>query len=574
MKIGAERAGLALAAGLLLVTALAGIDLWAPDEPRYAQVAEEMRALERGAQDLVLPRLNGVPYDQKPPLYFWLAAAFGAPGGHVGEWSARLPSALAGIACVLLTAALGRRLFADPRAALYGALLLLTTFRFAHTARRAQLDVLLTLFEGLALLAYWRWRTRGADDLRGRRLDLALLHGATGLALLTKGPVGALPLLVIALHHLWERFARTAGEAPLKAGSTSAPRSPAPPASPLPLWGIALSVAPALLWLAAASQLAPAGFFETAVLDNVGHRFFSGTAHIRPFYYYLYQFPLDFLPWTLLWPLVAVHAWRAQPEPGEAASARRLLWLWLAVFLFVFSLSAGKRGLYLLPAFPAAALLCGHSLSWAAARLPGAWLARAPVLGFVLVGAAGLALAVARGLEFASAPGFGIPAHFGRDVAWIALLALILHASAGWRGGDRPRRRVVVMILFVWMIELTAFAALYPAFDAEKSPRPIAELAAQLCDEHESIAVYDERALAGGVAYYAKRSTVALQNPEALRPFVARGGRIIIVKPKHMFTLMQEITFVIRSEARQGDRKLLIIEAFSESGDTDLDLVP
>ena len=61
---------LSLAAAMaLLLTGLGRIGLWAPDEPRYAEVAEEVRSLARGPSDLVLLHLNGEPYDQKPPLY-------------------------------------------------------------------------------------------------------------------------------------------------------------------------------------------------------------------------------------------------------------------------------------------------------------------------------------------------------------------------------------------------------------------------------------------------------------------------------------------------------------------------
>jgi 4-amino-4-deoxy-L-arabinose transferase-like glycosyltransferase len=175
------------AAALLLLFRLGATDLWAPDEPRYAQVAEELRSLERGAEDLFLLRLNGKPYTQKPPLYYWLAAALGAPGGRVSETVARLPSALAGIAAVFATLRLGARML-GPSAGIWGALLLLSVYRFGHLARRVQLDVLLAALEVVALLAFWRL-DRG---LGGRRANAALLHGALGLAVLTC-PIFAAP---------------------------------------------------------------------------------------------------------------------------------------------------------------------------------------------------------------------------------------------------------------------------------------------------------------------------------------------------------------------------------------------
>ena len=117
------RAALLLGAALLLLAGLGRVGAWAPDEPRYLQVAEEMRSLRHGRAGLVLPHLNDRPYDQKPPLYFWLAALAGGPGGRVSETAARLPSALAGLACVALTLSLGTRLFGG-RAGVLGALAL------------------------------------------------------------------------------------------------------------------------------------------------------------------------------------------------------------------------------------------------------------------------------------------------------------------------------------------------------------------------------------------------------------------------------------------------------------------
>src|SRR5690606_10949615 len=233
-----------------------------------------------GPAGLVLLHLDGEPYTQKPPLYFWLAAAAGLPDGRVHELDARLPSALAGIALVLLVGRFGARSLAPATGALAAALLL-TTFEFADEARRARLDVLLALFESAALALFWR------IDRRPGRPPPALvagMHGCLGLAVLTKGPVGFLvPLLVMAAFLAWERRLRDLRRV-------------------LPAWAFALSVAPGLAWIAGAVALAPSGFFDEAVVENVIGRVFEGTAHPRPVWYYLYALPLGFLPWILLAP--------------------------------------------------------------------------------------------------------------------------------------------------------------------------------------------------------------------------------------------------------------------------------
>ncbi len=88
---------LALAALLLLLPALGSVGLSAPDEPRTAAVAREMFSMEHGRSGLALLHLNGEAYTPKPPLYYWMASVVSLLPGRVTEWSARLPSALAGL---------------------------------------------------------------------------------------------------------------------------------------------------------------------------------------------------------------------------------------------------------------------------------------------------------------------------------------------------------------------------------------------------------------------------------------------------------------------------------------------
>src|SRR5579871_5667773 len=138
------RVALLAAAAVLLLLRLGALGVSAPDEPVYTEMAEEVRAFEHGPTGLVLLYLNGKPTDQKPPLYFWAAALFGAPGGRVTETAARLPSALAGIACVWLVLQIGT-LLCSRRTALLGAALLVTTPFVAQLARRVALDVVLAM---------------------------------------------------------------------------------------------------------------------------------------------------------------------------------------------------------------------------------------------------------------------------------------------------------------------------------------------------------------------------------------------------------------------------------------------
>ncbi len=519
--------------------------LWAPDEPRYAQVADEMRSMQHGAEGLVLLHLNGEAYTQKPPLFFWLAAAIGAPFERVTELAARLAAALAGVALVALVLRFGSTLLGGPSGTL-GAALLLTTFPFARAARRAQLDVLLALFESVALVAFWR-----IDRGIGRRRDnLLLFHGAVALGLLTKGPVALLvPLLIVAVFLTWEGRARELRRL-------------------FPLWSPLLALGPVLLWTGASVALAPPGYFDAAITENLVGRFFSGTSHARPVYYFLYQFPVLLAPW-LLWLPVAV--WACAGELREAVAperrrAARFLVAWVGASLVFFSLSSGKRGIYLLPALPAAALLTGHALRLWAAHARGV-----PRLFHVATGLAGAALAGA-GLWVALEDPLANPTlslAVGASVAAIVLVAAAAQAFNA-RVAAPLGIRLAIPVVAAFAIELLVFAVVFPALDDEKSPRKLARAAAALAFEGDlgprgpgpetgRVGLVFDRALAGGLVYYGAQPVTELSGEADIDAFIAGGGRVIVVQKRLQARFAALRGLEERYRARKGRRALVVL---------------
>ena len=524
---------IAAAAALLLLVQLGEPDLWAPDEPRYGQIAEELRSLEHGATGAILLHLDGVPYTQKPPLYFWLAALAGVPGGRVGEAAARLPSALAGIAVVWLVVRWGAAALGKWTGWL-GAALLLTSVEFARVARRAQLDVLLTLFEVAALAAFWQIRA----DPRRRKRWIAVLHGAMGLAVLTKGPVGVLvPLLVIAAHLAWERRLR---ELPAL----------------LPPWALALSLGPGLAWLAVAAALAPPGFLEEAVGSNLLGRFFAGTSHARPFFYYLVQLPLNALPWTLLWPAVVWSARRGAftDAADPRAPARRFLVAWIAATFVFFSISAGKRGLYLLPCFPALALLCADAVEQLR-REHREWPRWVTAVGAASLFAVALAGPAAR--DLASDVEIRIPWALTLAPAAIAVAVLVALRRAT-PVADPWRVRLVIGICAAWALEWVVFTGFLPRIDPEKSPRPIARAAAALTPPGLPVGLAGKRTLVGGLAYYGDREVRFLETAAEVERFFAAGGHALVVQEKDLARFTGPGTAQVHARSRHGRRTLVV----------------
>jgi len=172
--------------GLVFLNNLGARDLWEPDETRYAVVAREMK--ETG--DWIVPRLNGVVYSEKPPLFFWLVNGSTLLLGD-NEFANRLPSALAGLVIVLVTFFFGARLF-NLRTGFLTSLVLLTGFFLPQISRWVMLDSLFTMFFLFSLFHLYH----GYKYEERRRVHYLVAGGFIGLGVLTKGPIAYLPVLI------------------------------------------------------------------------------------------------------------------------------------------------------------------------------------------------------------------------------------------------------------------------------------------------------------------------------------------------------------------------------------------
>jgi len=378
-----ERLFLVLLAALALLPLLGARDLWHSDEPRYAQVAREV--LRDG--DATVLHLNGQVYREKPPLWFWMAAAAGAAGGDVGPWEARLPSALFAIAGVVLTYELARRLRLGAHA-LLAASLLATSFTWWWVGQRAALDVVVATWLLAAMTCGETARAR--DDAGRRGAARAWRVGAAacvGFAFLTKGPPALLFAVVASAARSWSARRRPRiGDVALSAVAFAAV--------------VALWIAPL------ASRLGFDDLLANFARQTAG-RMGSDAPHSQPPWYYLTSLPVDLAPWSVAWLAGAIAWWRARRDRGARAApasaavdagereARRFLLAFVAACVLLFSCFAGKRGLYLVPLAPALALLTALLL---ARLLRGADAARrrlvpaAAVVALLLVGGAGFAM--------------------------------------------------------------------------------------------------------------------------------------------------------------------------------------
>lgn len=333
-------------AGLTNFLGIADLPFYTKGEPREALVVQEMA---RGG-GLVLPLRNGDEIPSKPPMFHWLGLGASSLLGGVSELTTRLPSAVLGTALPLLIyffAASVSRI----RCGWLSAIALLFSFEWFRAARTARVDMTLTAFLSGALLLFAVMQRSGFT--RGR---CAVFWLALAAATLTKGPLGLLlPLLVIVVHSALS----PGGNMPRETLRHRVARIRSTFRDLHALPGLAFVFVVSGAWYAAAYATRGDAFLEThALRENVfrvldAERFSSGHSH--GVFYLFGQFFLGAFPWSLSAPALAWWLWRGRPLDDT----QRFLVVWFVVVFVFFLIPDSKRGVYLLPAYPAAALVFG-----------------------------------------------------------------------------------------------------------------------------------------------------------------------------------------------------------------------
>jgi 4-amino-4-deoxy-L-arabinose transferase-like glycosyltransferase len=492
-------------------------DLWYPNEPHLAQVAQWMFT----TGDWILPRHNGQPFLDYPPMLYWLASIFSHLLGGLSEFAMRLPCAIAAIAVGVATCAAGSRWY-DARTGLAAGFVVMTFHRFAYEAISFRPDMLFTVMIATGVLAYahgagkkpqWEWRVAG----------FALL----GLAMLVKGPLGLLlPGLVLTLWHgsrrEWRRLVELA---------------------PLSLVSLAIY----LPWFVACAAATGSDNILFELYDQNVQRFRAGgRGHEQPFHYYFTTMWFNMAPWAPMLPFAVWWIFRSGRRRDR--NVQLALW-WFGVFLVFLSVATTKRTHYLVPAYPAAALLLAP---WIAslgrgetARPPGApdprparYYAAAlavvlPVIAillFILAGATEQVMARAELSELLLDAGRAM--RLPLALLGVVLLAGGLWIGAAWWRGNARGGLVRLGLLHV-PIFLLAYAWLLPALNPAKTYKPQSYwIREQIGDETHIGMVYPGigRHKTSAFAYYAVALVNSLENPDQVEEFFARHpGSVVLV---------------------------------------------
>jgi 4-amino-4-deoxy-L-arabinose transferase-like glycosyltransferase len=303
------------------------------DEGRYAEIAREM--LVTG--DWVTPRYNGYKYFEKPPLQIWATAtAFNIFG--IGDWQARLWTALTGFLTILFIGFTGARIY-SARAGWLASLVLASSPMWVIGGHINSLDMGLSAFLVAALCSLLL--AQNSRNQNGARHWMWACWAFMALATLSKGVIGvAIPGMVFVVYSItawdwkiWKRLYIVSGTLVFLA--ITAP------------------------WFVLVAQRNPE-FLEFFFIHEHLQRF-TQTAHSRtgPIYYFIPLLILGFLPWVAQIPGAIRQAWL---ERNREFSSGWLLTCWFAVILGFFSLSQSKLPGYIIPIFPALALIVGNYL--------------------------------------------------------------------------------------------------------------------------------------------------------------------------------------------------------------------
>jgi 4-amino-4-deoxy-L-arabinose transferase-like glycosyltransferase len=412
------------------------------DETRYLAVAWEM--WQRG--DFLVPFKNGVAYSDKPPLLFWLIHLGWFVAG-INEWWPRFITPLLSLASTWMTWRLARRLWPDaPATARLAPLVLLSCFLWLLYSQALMFDVLIAACALIGLNALVE------AALTEKRRCWALFGLSVGLGVLAKGPAILVHLLPAALlaplwakrlkpDILWSRWYAGVG------------------------LGLLLGVALALAWAIPAGLHGGETYRHAIFWGQTADRMVKSFAHQRPFWWYLATLPVFLFPW-LFWPrLIATLAKTLRADIDDAGV--RFSLIWFATAFLIFSFISGKQPHYVLPEFPAAALLIAHALT----RNPPAGRPWLPALTF-----AGLGMALLTASQVA---------HLPASLHWMSVLPIwagipfILAGLLAWgdakTSSTTPQRLAWAMLLAI----LSLLFALFRPLAAENDTHVIGQALAR-----------------------------------------------------------------------------------------------
>jgi len=518
---------------------LGGYDLTAPDEPRFALVAREMLT----DNHWILPHRNDNPYPDKPPFFFWTIAAFSAlAGGTVNAWTTRLPSAVSATIIIFLMWQWGKTEEENSHRSILTALILMSCAKFFFQARIAQIDMVLCLFITSALLL-------GYKAMTGKRYRPFWLGMCLGIGILTKGPVGYLVpagslglFAVFKGRSAWRKF-------PLKGL----------------IWGLVPVVVWLLLLLLDVALHRQWDYLNNLLFKQTLVRYVSAWHHHQPFYYYFVSILYDFLPWT---PFLVIAIPFTRLRRRSLDDQQKFAWAVILFALVFFSLSKGKRSVYILPVFPFAAYLAAAQIEILFSKKQQSWWEiGAGLFSGILVLIIGVAF-IAIAAEWVKIPIDWIDTPLPRG--WIVTAGLLLTAiSIGILVSSFKNKLVLsipAMVIAMLVINFLLYSVLLPWINPYRSSRNFMEQVNQIIHHQSDNPVVGMLNFRSAYRLYGDFPLVELSNKNANLPNLGTffnqhpdGWVIVRLKDWKLFTKTHDVNATVHLTQKIGEGKPFIL---------------
>lgn len=470
--------------------------LWDIDEGMHAATSKDMVL----SGDWLTPQYNGEKFYDKPPLHNWLVAISFMIFGFT-EFAARLPAALLGMGCVMVTYMMGRQIF-GPTAAFLSALVLATSAEFFILSRVVVHDISLAFCITLALALFYL----GYNNEKHRRSLFLLGYAAMGFAVLAKGPVGVLlPVMIIGLFLIFKRQLRFFKH--MQVG-----------------WGVLILLAVAAPWYILITLKDPDYVSYFFIEQNLANFFSKQVRHPEPIYFYIPVLMAGMFPWSTFLPFALFRGFRARGTTYDDGKLFALIWF-AAIFIF-FSLASSKLGTYILPLFPPAALLVGaflHDLLNGSSRGldKGIFYSYLPL---VII----LPLALIYIILF---PPVNLKADAGIDLQWFYYLAawLVFCCFMSMGLAVKKKYRVFIGSIVGTVITVLLFSLIFlvPPVEPFRSGKILAHKIDQLIAPSEDLVFYLKAR--DTFLFYTDRRAAVLKTPQALRDYMASDKQVFCI---------------------------------------------
>ncbi len=504
---------------------LGGIDLWGSDEPRYAEIAREMVA----DGHWIVPHFNGEVYFNKPPLFFWFVGLFSLIGGEVTEFTARLPAALMGLGTVLVVFFLGKRLI-NQRVGFFAALMLATSPQFHKYARLVRLDLPFTFFITLAIASF----LCGWTAVKQKKWYFFASWFFMGLATLTKGPLGIfLPLCVIFFYLLFNKELRFFKQIQ-------------------PLAGAIIFFFVVFAWFIPAHLSGGSEYTEGNTVRNGFLYLINPWDHSQTVYHYFPELLVGAAPWSLFLPSALILCFSER----NAERKKRLLFpaFWFLVIFIIFNLGLSKRAGYLLPLYPAVAILVAilwdELLNVFASQRSGIMSIPIYVLiASMILGAGAFPVWLHHKYNLYS---------YGFLIAF-CMLSLAAFFFILFRKG-KYKTLLASIIVAALIPEILTNQILLPRQNKYESEKPACEKIASIVGTNSRWAVYKD--FRNAYPFYVKSYPKRINNQKDLVAFLGSSQQVYCLIDKSNYQKLQKEEKIFASPVRQifsDDKELLLV---------------